>query len=48
MEMDRKSTYEATIKMKGQDIRGTWTGNGSYVNTSVGPLFWWFKAYDEF
>ena len=48
MEMERVSTYEAKIILKGQDVRGTWIGNGSYVNSQVGPLVWWFKNYDDY
>lgn len=33
MILKRKSPFEAIINISGQDINGTWVGEGSYVYT---------------
>lgn len=32
--------------MKGQDIKGVWVGEGSFVYAITGPTAWWFKKYE--
>ena len=44
--VNRLGPFEAEIIIKGQDHEGVWEGNGTFVNTEIGILAWWFKQYE--
>ena len=44
--VNRVGPFEAEITIKGQDHEGVWEGSGTFVNTEIGVMAWWFKQYE--
>lgn len=43
--VDKKEDYEYLLKMKGDDIFGSWVLDGYFINTEKGPTWWGVKNY---
>ena len=46
VDLQRITDVQLSLKIKGQDRRGVWEGNGFFLNGKQGPQAWFFKKYE--